>query len=184
MEEKKKVFEVRSDFYDDELGAWAIDCWFDADDNSEGECVAYVDDNGNVKWNNELYKGDKMVEEEIATLIKEEGLKPVVEKKLGELTVGDRVYILSESSYCIGRITSIVEIGDDGKEVKIASDEDNILVQLFTDDMDTTLLYWFVSDETCGISGDIAVTTSKQDAIEHFEQVKESVERIINKFKD
>lgn len=80
--EKRDVFEVRSDFYDDVLGAWAIDCWFDADDNSEGEVVAYVDDNGNVKWNNELYKGDKMVEEEIAALIEEEDLKPIKQIRL------------------------------------------------------------------------------------------------------
>lgn len=69
--EKRQVCEVRTDFYDDMLKAWAVDCWFDADENSEGEVVAYVDEDCNVKWNNPAYKGDPMVEEEIAALIEE-----------------------------------------------------------------------------------------------------------------
>ena len=69
--QKKQVHEVRSNFYDDMLKAWAIDCWFDDDENSEGETVAYVDDNGNVEWKNPLYQGDPMVEEQIGVLVEE-----------------------------------------------------------------------------------------------------------------
>ena len=53
------------------LGAWTIDCWFDTNENCEGELVAYVDDDCNVTWCNELYKGDQMVEKEISALIEE-----------------------------------------------------------------------------------------------------------------
>ena len=79
--EKRKVYEVRSDFYDDVMEAWAIDCWFDADENSEGETVAYVFNDGSISWNNPLYKGDKVVEEEIVALISET-IRPAMAAKL------------------------------------------------------------------------------------------------------
>lgn len=78
--EKRNVHEVRSDFYNDMVGGWAIDCWFDDDDNSEGMTVAYVFDDGSISWQAVDYKGDTAVMSEIKTLLEEHLLPLAVER--------------------------------------------------------------------------------------------------------
>ena len=79
--EKKKVYEVRSNFYDEVVEAWAIDCWFDDDENSEGETVAYVSNDGSITWRNPLYEGDNAVMSEIVALMSET-IRPALVEQL------------------------------------------------------------------------------------------------------
>jgi len=65
----KKVKEVRSDFIDDD-NLQHIDCWFTGDDDEAGITVALVDlDTKKVTYNNEDYKDDELVVEEINNIL-------------------------------------------------------------------------------------------------------------------
>lgn len=61
--------EVRSNYYDDIKGATCIDAWKTADDNEEGEVVAYVYDNGEVEWCNPQARSSKLVQDEIRKVL-------------------------------------------------------------------------------------------------------------------
>lgn len=92
----KKVTEVRSDFIDTEEGRnnTLIDVWFEGGEDEGGEdeggiCVGYVNrDTEEVVWLHEEYKEDKIILEEIATVLsdlrleKEESDNSIVGKEI------------------------------------------------------------------------------------------------------
>jgi len=84
----RKVIEVRSDFIDTEEGRnnTLIDVWFEGGEDEGGICVGYVNrDTEEVVWLHEDYKEDKIILEEIATVLsdlrleKEEADNSIVE---------------------------------------------------------------------------------------------------------
>ena len=78
--EKREIHEVRCDFYDDVLGGWAVDCWFDDDDNSEGQVVAYVFDDGSMSWQDPQYKGDALIMSEVKMFLEQDLLPMAIER--------------------------------------------------------------------------------------------------------
>lgn len=61
--------EVRSDYYNPDLNAYAIDAWQTDDDDEEGQTVAYVYPNGKVEYCHPDAETSLLVQEEINQLL-------------------------------------------------------------------------------------------------------------------
>jgi hypothetical protein len=61
--------EVRSNYYDEEKGAFAIDVWKTHNCNEHGKTVAYVYNDGNVEWIDENASNSNIVNEEIQKVL-------------------------------------------------------------------------------------------------------------------
>ena len=72
LSEDTEYADVRSDFYDDEIGATAIDAWEHFEDvEGDGKTVAYVYDDGRVEWLDPNARDSKWVKEEINAVLNE-----------------------------------------------------------------------------------------------------------------
>ena len=74
LRESTDYAEVRSDYYDEERGATAIDAWkLYRDSDNDGETVAYVYDDGRVEWINPNARNSQRVNDEIKLVLADIG---------------------------------------------------------------------------------------------------------------
>lgn len=73
--------EIRIDFFDEEEKRWSVDVYSTSDENEEGECVAYIYEDGRVEFINPDAKTNAVIREEIAQFIRGQRKRPKWESR-------------------------------------------------------------------------------------------------------
>lgn len=103
-------------------------------------------------------------------------------KKFKDLKVGDKVYMLTESSYDVAGVNTTMKIDDNQIVIglEIETDEIEFAVNVDKVDGENTGLWWYIED----YGRDMYLTTNKEEAVVFYEGAIKVATRLMNIFKN
>ena len=108
--------------------------------------------------------------------------KTMEKKKFKDLKVGDKVYMLTESSYEVAGVNTTMKIDDNQIVIGFETETDEIEFAVDVDKIsgDSTGLWWYIED----YGRDMYLTTNKEEAVVFYEGAIKVATRLMNIFKN
>lgn len=108
--------------------------------------------------------------------------KTMEKKKFKDLKVGDKVYMLTESSYEVAGVNTTIKINDNQIVIGLETEDDETEFTINLDKVEgeNTGLWWYIED----YEQDMYLTTNKEEAIAFYDGTIKVATRLMNIFKN